>query len=264
MSKSRKPARENIDPNHGTGARSEEDNAEIRPVIEHLLIANASDTEIARVVGIDRKAVAHLRKSTARKPLKNAMTGQIQKGQESDRLTGEILRLRAEGLSYVEIADQVGLSWTSVRARLRVAYKDYMLEMRDAVAGRQVADLEVVRNELLEVIIRDHREDMEAVMEDGETWDEMDSSGMRRLLEKAYEKGRKNQDTKFRAMEVLLKLMDREAKLYGLDADKNVNVNHNITVNPAAIPLLQRLEQRELDNVVEAEIIEAEFELGNL
>lgn len=255
--KGRRPARENIDPN-ATNNRSEADRAEVYPVIEHLLIQNLSDTEIAKITGVDRKAVAHLRKTSARKPVMGPQ-GHVQKGQESDRLNGEILRLRAEGLNYVEIAEQVGLSWTSVRARLRVAYKDYMLEMRDAVAGRQVADLEVVRNELLEIIIR--ADDMELSLEEFE--DELAEGNYANLIKKVQDKARTSQDYKFKAMEVLLKLLDREAKLYGLDADKTMNVNHNIKVEPAAIELLGRLENRQIDDTIDGEVVE-DWDMGNL
>ncbi len=260
MSAARKPARENIAPK-GTNNRSEADREEFRPVVEHLIIQNLNDTEIAKITGIDRKAVAHLRKTSARPAEKNGI-GMVTRGSESDRVTGEILRLKAEGLSYVEIAEEVGLSWTSVRSRLRNAYRDYMIEQRDAVAGRQVADIEVLRNELLEIIIRDDC-DIEITVDEIEIALQEGAYGS--IIKKVSEKNKAALEAKFKAMEVLLKLMDREAKLYGLDADKTMNVNHNIKVEPQAIELLSRLEKtREIDNTVDAEVVEEDWTMGNL
>lgn len=264
VNKGRRTARENVSKNPGRGPRPPEDQAEIRPVIEHLLIAGASDTEIARQTGVDRKAVSHLRKTSAR-PAEKDHFGHVQHGPEDDRVQAEILRLRAEGLTYVQIAEEVGLSWNSVRARLRMAYKSYMETQRDHVAGRQHADIEMMRNELLEVIIRDYREDMEAVLNEDEQWDELDSSGFRNVLQRAYERGRKNQDSKFKAMEVLIRLMDREAKLFGLDAADQLNVNVSHTIKPEAIGLLTELKARQaqINDVVEAEIVD-DFTLGEI
>ncbi len=258
MSDARKPARENIDPKPGNN-RSGADREEFRPVVEHLIIQNLNDSEIARITGIDRKAVAHLRKSSARQAEKHPVTGTVVAGPESDRLTGEILRLKAEGLTYVEIAEEVGLSWTSVRARLRNAYRDYMLEQRDAVAGRQVADIEVMRNDLLEVIIREN-----ATTDLNDVMDDLAEGDYASALKKVHDAAIKTQDAKFRAMELMIRLMDREAKLYGLDADKTMNVNHNIKVEPQAIELLNRLEKTQLDNTIEGEIVEEDWDMGNL
>ena len=172
--------RELIEQNKGRGERSKQDQAETRPVIEHLIIAGATDSEIAKQTGLDRKAVAHHRKTSAR-PVDRDHLGHVQKGPEEDRLQAEILRLRAEGLTYVEIAEEVGLGWTSVRSRLRNEYANYLKEKREEVAGRQAADLEIARMEILEIIIRDYREDSTQLMSDDESLEEMDGDGLKRL-----------------------------------------------------------------------------------
>lgn len=254
----RKRARNNIAPmSEAKNNRSPEDREEFIPVVEHLIIQGLNDSEIAREVGIDRKAVAHLRK-TARPAKKNPL-GMVQRGIENDRVNYEILRLNAEGLTYVQIAEEVGLSWDTVRSRLRKEFAKALESKREEVAGRQVADMEIMRMELLEIIIRSNDDGF-----DTESFVEMIHEGeFTAAIKKISEKATKTQDAKFKAMETLLKLLEREAKLFNTDADKTVNINHNIKVEPEAIALLNRIEQRnQIDNVIDAEVI-TDFEMGN-
>ncbi len=260
--KGRKPVRETIEQNKGPGERSLEDQLQLHPVVEQLIIQGLNDSEIARQTGLDRKAVAHLRKKT-RPAKRHPVTGGVSRGPESARVDGEILRLSAMGLSYVEIAEQLDVSWSTVRARLTKQYKEYLKGQREIAGARQTADIEMMRVELLEIIIRD---DADVEINQDEIMDALSNGEYGDILRKLSAKNKAAIEAKFKAMEVLIKLMDREAKNFGLDAASNVNVNHNVTVNPESIELLQRLKTRhqEIDNTIDAEVIDVEFDMDEL
>lgn len=251
----RRPARENIEKNKGPGERSVEDQIELHPVIEHLIIQGMTDTQIAKEVGIDRKAVANLRK-TARATELHPISGQVRRGAESARVDAEILRLAGMGMSYLDIAQEVNLSYQTVRARMTRQYKEYLADQREIAGARQTADIEMMRNELLEIIIRDNSGEVDQDM----IMQALESGDFQSLGKKMSDKAKGELESKFKAMEILIKLMDRESKTFGLDAAANINVNHNIIL-PETIGLLNDLKQREIGNVVEAEIIE-DFDLG--
>ncbi len=254
----RKPLRENLGP--AQTRRPDEERDEIAASVYALLTQGLNDTQIGERLGISRKAVAYYRKKSSGVAKKSPL-GMVQRGTENDRVQFEILRLHYEGLTYVEIAEQVGLSWETVRARLRKEMAKGLADKRDEVAGQAFADMQVMRLELLDIIIRsdtdidiDHDEMIEALSEG-----KYDT-----ILEKVSNKNKAALEAKFKAMEVLIKLMDREAKQFGTNADQNVNVNHNVKVDPQAIELLGRLEQvQEIDNVVDAEVVD-DFNMGNL
>lgn len=249
--KGRRTVKENIEQNKGPGERSEHDKLELYPVIEHLIIQGLNDTQIAKETGIDRKAVAHIRKQS-RPAVRHPVTDMVKRGPESDRVDAEILRLASLGMTYVEIAEQVELSWTTVRVRLTKQYKQYLESQREIAGARQVADMEIMRNQLLEIIIK--IDDDEIDMADID--DALANGDYKSLLKKVSDKAKNSQDSKFKAMEILIKLLADERKMFGLDAAANINVNHNVKVDPQTIDLLQRIEKRAVENVVEAEIID--------
>lgn len=249
----------------GRGRPLKEETEERRPVIEQYIAEGMKDAEIAALVGVDRKAVGYIREHTSRPARKNGI-GHIQPGTEATRADAEIMRLYGEGLTYVQIAEEIGLSYANVRARLTRAYAAYADKIKDTVAGRQYADIQMMKEELLEIIIRDAKEDLEALREEGDGIDEFDALAVHALIEKAFQKGRKNIDTKFKAMEVFLKLCEREAKIFGIDAASNVNVSHTVRVEPEAIELLGRLERARAaqSDIIDAEVIDEPLELGSM
>lgn len=246
----RKPVRENLD--EPSRHRSETDKMEYHPVVHYYIEqTDLSSTEIAKIVGIDRKAVDAMKAKSHREAMMDP-TGRVQKGWENDRVNAEIMRLHYEELSYIEIAEQVGLSWQTVRSRLSKEFAKNMEKKREFVAGRQYADLEVLRNELLEVILNTKGDSFDAsdameMLADGRVAD---------LIEMVEKKAKKSQDARFKAMELLLKTMEREGKLFGVDQN-NLSITHTMKIEPESIELLQRIKKtREIEDVVEAEVVE--------
>lgn len=261
----RVPARELVQRRERAAGRPPAAETEaLAPIIYQHITDGLTDTEIARLTGVDRKAVAYYRTKSQR-PVRKTSIGHVPGGAEGDRALAEMMRLFGEGLTYLQIAEQLGLSYQTVRAKLSKAYASYLESIKETVAGRQYADIQMMKEELLEIIIRDHAEELKALQDQAEGIDEFDEFSVHSLVEKAFQKGRKNVDTKFKAMEVFLKLMEREAKIFGIDAASQVNVSHTVKVDPSAIPLLARIEEKRAgdDDVLDAEIVEEEFDLGS-
>lgn len=257
----RLPVRAEPLPN-GAGRRPAAQTEEMMPVFEQMVVDGFTNKEIAERLGVSIRTITEWRKKVTREPRRNS-TGHIV-GTENAKLTADCVRLFSAGLTYLQIAEEVGVSYETVRSRLGKAYATYMESQRDTVAGRQYADLQVLKAELLELILRDHMEDLEAVMSD-ELRDPDDDQGWRSLIEKAFNKGRKNTDTKLAAVDRYLKVLDREAKLFGIDQN-NMNITVNHRVDPATITLLQRLEgaQSDPDDIVDADIVDDTLQLGSM
>lgn len=257
----RLPVRAEPKPN-GAGRRSDAETVDMMPVFEEMVINGHTNKEIAERLGVSVRTITDWRKKVTREPRRNA-TGHIV-GTENAKLTSDCLRLFSSGLTYLQIAEEVGVSYETVRARLSKAYASFMESQRDSVAGRQYADLQVLKAELLELIIRDHMEDLNALANDNDV-DIEDEQGMRSLIEKAFNKGRKNSDTKLAAIDRYLRVLEREAKLFGIDQN-NVNVTVNHRVDPATITLLQRLEesQSQPDDIIDGDIVDDTLQLGSM
>lgn len=254
----RQSVKENLE-DLGRNNKAVEAQEEFHPLVYHYVEnTDLNDSEISRITGIDRRTIGKL-KTQSSKPATLDHFGRVRKGAENDRVNSEILRLYGEGLTYLEVAEQVGLSWQSVRARLSKQFSQHMEKKRDDVAGRQYADLEIIRNELLEIIINTDKDSFDSadateMLADGRVSD---------LIEMVEKKAKKSQDSRFKAIELLLKTMEREGKLFGVDQN-SVTVNHNIRVEPEAIELMQRLKKREVSDAIEAEVIENYEVMGEL
>lgn len=257
----RLPLREVAPWSEGRGRPTKEQQEAKQGEFEALVVLGLNNSEIARRLGVTLKTVRKWRHQSNRPVTRMDQRPQIKKT-DVDRFNAEALRLYSEGLTYVEIAEALGVSYVTVRNRLKVVYKEYAIKMRDEIAGQQFADIQMMKAELLELIVRDHREDLQQIVNEGSAIDIDDDAAIKVLAEKAFNKGRKNVDTKLAAIDRYVKLMEREAKLFGADAAERLDVNVQHTVKPEAIELLQRLEGRAVENAVDAEIIE-DFDLGN-
>ncbi len=252
----RKPVRENL--KDFDNNKSHEAQEEFHPVVLYYVTqTDLNDTEISKITGIDRRTIGKL-KTQAMKPAQKDHFGRVQKGPENDRVNAEIMRLNAEGLTYLQIAEQVGLSWQSVRSRLSKQFSKAMEQKRDDIAGRQWADMEVLRNEMLEIALSTSGEDFDM----NDAMEMLGDGRVEDLLEMVKKKAKSGLDSRFKAVELILKISEREAKLF--DIDKNsVTVNHNIRVDPEAVELMQRLKKREISDTIEGQVVDDE-EMGSL
>lgn len=177
----------------------------------------------------------------------------------------DMVQLFEENTPVQEIARQVGLATSTTRKMLNKFYAGHFEKNRSSIAGSQYADIQMMKEEMLEFILKDAGHELVQFVKSAEAegTDLSDSAKVNQLIEKAFNKGRKSFDTKAKAMEVYLKLLDREAKLSGVDAATNVNVNHRVKVEPQAIELLQRLQQTQ--EIVDGEVVadDTVLELGD-
>lgn len=171
----------------------------------------------------------------------------------------EMIDLLEQGVPMQDIAKSVGVSTATVRKHLNRFYAAHFEKNRSQIAGSQYADIQMIKEELLEFILKDAGDELKQFMAQVQAQDvDLDDQAQRsQIIEKAFNKGRKSFDTKAKAMEVFLKYLDREAKLSGVDAAANVNVNHRVKIEPQAIELLQRIQQtHEISDAIEGEVVE--------
>lgn len=232
-----------------------------------LFALGRNNSQIAREIGVTVKTVRKWRAEASRPEPERNSVGQIV-GANNDLMTAEMIRMyQSEDKTYVQIAEELGVSYVTVRNRLKNVYAEYAAKMKEELVGKTFADFQVMKEELLAIIIRDASEEIGQARAELEAVDPEDTISFEAVIEKAYNKGRRNTDTKFKAMEVYIKIAEREAKLFGHDAASQMNINHTVKVEPEAIDLLQRINaSRETQpDVIDVEIVSDEpLELGGL
>ncbi len=218
----------------------------LRFAMEQCFVDGLADHIIGEKLGVSIVVVKDHRRRTARNARKDGTNHVVNSEVEESRLQGEIIRLYSQGLTYAAISKEVGLNYKSVRARLLASYATFAERERDAMAGRQLADINMTREKLLDAITLF---DFEKSVEENGYVSSRDVEAFSRLVES------------------LNRLMEREAKLFGIDAAQKIDANINI-VAPEAIELLARLKAHQgevstaIDNIVEGEIVPPSLSMG--
>jgi DNA-binding CsgD family transcriptional regulator len=141
-------------------------------------------------------------------------SGPPRKGQEEvafARLKADVIRMRSANMTHAEIARRTGLSRPTVTQMLPRVYREFLAE-----AG--VEDLLAIHFRRCEVVI-------------GEFWDNI-------IAPTSF-------DEKLKAAEMVLKMMKREADLFGLDAGKRIDlkVSDNNAANANAETIADNVER---------------------
>ncbi len=249
------PVKWHNSPGRPTKAHTEE----MMPILEQYFMEGLNNKQIAKLMGCSADAVANWRKKSVRPPHKAVARGDkapiVRGSAEQDRTQAEILRMYAEGMTYLEIAKEIGLSYATVRARLMKAYKQYAEEQRDHLAGRQLADINVMKEKLLAMMMKPGAPSYgrRKKSEDGEIEPEQDnqSDGTEYLH-------LKDADAFTKLVDAMVRVMDREARLFGLDAANKVELSGTIKVDPEAIQLLAKIKEirhEGSNDVVDAELV---------
>lgn len=237
-------------------------NDEKKAILDRMMIEGATNAAMAKELGVSLRTLSNWKQKASRKARRTPANRIPSK--EKRWVMGEACRLWGEGLNFIQIGKELGLAASTVANYVQPAVQQFFEDKRDGVAASQYADLQLLKNELREIIHADHKEDIEALQAQGEVIDLDDSTSLNKLVERAYQKGRKNIDTKLMAIDRYMKILDREAKLVGTDADTNLNINHNVSVAPEAIELLSLLQNRNTNNVIDGELVPNHLELGNI
>ena len=133
-----------------------------------------------------------------------------------------ILQKRREGVSFREIADQLGLSNGYVYKTYKNALKLIIVENVVEVRKMELARLDILQNEVIKVL-QSFTPLVSAgrVVYDYTGEEEEDDDGVvNRLMQKLPD-----QSIKFAAINSALKIMERRAKLLGLDAPVKAEVS---------------------------------------
>lgn len=161
----------------------------------------------------------------AKAPKKGMNAENVRRKAEAAHRHARALELRAKGLTYQQIANEMGVNTPqAVRSMIQKAFKDLLAEPQQAVINLEQARLDMLWNKAMDVLDAKHLaiHQGQAIIDPTKEIQIDEATGKPIITEEAL---LRDNEPVLKAIQTLLKVAERRAALLGLDAPKRTEVS---------------------------------------